>query len=123
MPKVEFTGGKIVETPTGGVAAAILSITGTLTDAKETAHSMFYIGANTSDVAVPLGNISASGIDLLVIKTEGPITVKLNGNSGYGIVVESSLVLFGTPGSFSLYMSNATSSPIKVEVYAATTTD
>ena len=117
--KVEFTGGKLIETPSGGVAGVITTIADTLATAKECVHGQFKVNPTTVDLVVAMGNIATAKV--MIIATDGPILVKLNGSDDE-ISVDKTVVWFGEITG--LELSNESTTDVRtVEVYFATDTN
>lgn len=114
--KIDFTGGKIQETPAGGVVSTITTVTDSLVSAKECVHGQFKLDPSATDIAVAMGNISTAKI--AAILTDGPVSVKINGGVN-AIVVDQTFLLFGELTSLSI--SNPHLTEIRtVETYFAT---
>lgn len=117
--KVEFTGGKINETPLNGVLDTITTVADSIATAKETVHGQFKVNPSTTDLVVAMGNITTA--KAMVIAVDGPITVKLNGGSN-AIPVNKTVVWFGSITGLTL--SNASLTDVRtVEVYFASDDD
>lgn len=117
--KVEFAGGKLIETPLAGVAATITTIADLIATAKETAHGQLKVSPSTTDLVIAMGNITSAKV--MIIATDKEISVKLNGGAT-AVVVDKTVVWFGTITG--LLVTNASSTEVAtVEVYFATDTD
>lgn len=114
--KIDFVGGKIQETPAGGVATAISTVADVLLAAKESVHGQFKLDPSATDITVAMGNISTAKV--AIILTDGPVSVKINGGVN-AIVINKTFVLFGELTA--LTISNPHLAEIRtVETYFAT---
>lgn len=114
--KIEFTGGKIQETPAGGVLQVITTVTDSLLNAKEAVHGQFKVNPSGTDIAIAMGNIATAKV--AAILTDGPVSVKINGGVN-AIVIDSTLILFGEVTSLTISNPHLTETRI-VETYFAT---
>lgn len=119
--KVDFIGGKINETPSGGAAVTVLdSIADSLANAAESSGPMrFNLAASATDVALSLGNVATAKV--VVLLTDGAVSVKLNGSAD-ALAVNKSFILFGTISGITA--SNPSSSEARgITLYCATDTN
>lgn len=119
--KVDFTAGKIVETPTGAAAVTVIdAIADSLLNSAETSGPMrFNLQANASDVVLNMGNVATA--KMLFMQTDGAINVKLNG-SATALALNKTLLFFGTISG--ILASNPSASEVRaITLYAATDTD
>lgn len=124
LTKIEFKGGKIVETPAATLVPATANdfeaIVALIAAATEKDNNTFNLNPSVTDVVVSMANITTAGVVVLI--TDGPITVKING-SVTPIPVEQCLILFGTAVT-AITASNPSATEVRsVKKYLATDAD
>lgn len=116
--KVQFTGGKIIETPDStGVAKEVTTLAGTLTSQIECVHFSARINPSVVNEQINLGNISTA--KLLVLVPSAEVYIRFNSVSGQPIPLAAGpTLLTGTISG--VFATNASSSTaVDIEVYAS----
>lgn len=116
--KVDFTAGKIIETPTStGVANEITTLAGTLASQIECTHFSARINPSVVDEQVHLANITTS--KLVVLVPSSALSVRLNSIVAPPVLLGvGPTVLFATISG--LFVTNPSSiTAVDLEVYAS----
>ena len=117
--KVDFTGGKILETPDStGVAKEITTLAGTLSSQIECIHFSARINPSVVDEEIHLGNITTS--KFLVLNPTGPVNVKFNGTTNQPIPLTAGPTILTATISGVFLTNPSVSTAVDVEIYAST---